>query len=79
MWSDREADAAACPGAGTAAEPARALPDGLPEGRALCPECWGFVPLTGGLLAPHDAFRGAVDDIEAADRAAWFNEHGWSG
>lgn len=79
MWSDREADAAACPGASGAAEPAPLLPDGFPAGRALCPECWGFVPLTAGVLAPHDTFRGAGDDAEASDRAAWFNAYGWSG
>jgi hypothetical protein len=78
MWSDREADAAACRGAGAAAEPAPLLRNGFPGGRALCAVCWGFVPIDDGVRTPHDAFRGANDDIEAADRAAWFNEYGWS-
>lgn len=78
MWSDRQADAAACPGAGTAAEPAAALPNGFPHGRGLCPVCWGFVPVADGALVAHDAFRGAADETEAADRAAWFNASGWS-
>jgi hypothetical protein len=79
MWSDREADAAACPGAGTPAFPAPTLEDGFPGGRALCPQCWGFVALAGDVLAPHDAFRGAADDVEAGERASWFNTYGWSG
>jgi hypothetical protein len=78
MWSDVQADAAACPGAGRTATAAPALANGFPDGRALCPECWGFVPLDGDVVAPHDAFRGAADDAETADRAAWFNAYGWS-
>jgi hypothetical protein len=78
MWSDREADAAACVGAGAPAAPAPRLDDGFPGGRALCPQCWGFVPVDGAALAPHDAFRGAEDDAEAAARAAWFNVFGWT-
>ncbi|MBZ4485868.1 hypothetical protein LQ938_10200 [Microbacterium sp. cx-55] len=78
MWSDRQADAAACPGSGAPAEPAHPLPNGFPHGRALCPECWGFAAVADGVLTLHDAFRGAEDDTAAADRAAWFNVSGWS-
>lgn len=78
MWSDREADAAACAGSGAPATPAPRLADGFPDGRALCPECWGFAPVVGTALAAHDAFRGAADAEEAAARGAWFNAFGWT-
>lgn len=77
MWSDLQADAAACPGTGAAAPRAAVLADGFPHGDALCTSCWGFVPREDGLIAPHDAFRGAVDAADAAHRAAWFNAFGW--
>lgn len=83
MWSDREADPPACPGSGTAAAPAPALPDGFPGGRALCPVCLDFVTLTGavtdaGALVAHETFRGASDPDEAQHRADWFNTFGWT-
>lgn len=77
MWSDREADAPLCPGSRAPATPAPRLADGFPHGTALCEACWGFVPLDDGLLAPHDAFRGADDVEEAGRRSVWFNTHGW--
>lgn len=77
MWSDREADPPLCPGSGAPAAPASRVPDGFPHGAALCEACWGFVPLDDGMLAPHDAFRGAADAAEADQRSAWFNAHGW--
>ncbi len=77
MWSDAEADPLACPGGGSAARPARALPDGFPFGRALCPECTGFVAVESGRLASHDAYR-AGDPIEDERRADWFNNVGWN-
>jgi len=77
MWSDREADPPLCPGSGAPAAPASRVPDGFPHGAALCEACWGFVPLDDGMLAPHDAFRGAADAAEADRRSAWFNAHGW--
>lgn len=78
MWSDVEADPAACPGGGSAAQPAPLLPNGFPAGRALCPVCSDFVALDNGAVVPHDTFRGAVDGAEAANRAAWFNTVGWN-
>lgn len=77
MWSDREADAPLCSGSGAPATPAPRLADGFPHGTALCEACWGFVPLDDGLLAPHDAFRGADDAEEVGRRSVWFNTHGW--
>jgi hypothetical protein len=78
MWSERDADPPACGGSGTRVTPAPALPDGFPHGRGLCPVCAGFVPLRGGRIDPHDAFRGTDDLAAASDRAAWFNAHGWA-
>ncbi|WP_460775137.1 hypothetical protein [Microbacterium sp. GXF7504] len=78
MWSDAQADPPRCPGGGRAAEPAPTLASGFPGGRALCPECTGFVPLEDGILAAHDAFRGTVDRAEREGRAAWFNAFGWA-
>ncbi|QIG41275.1 hypothetical protein G5T42_12900 [Microbacterium sp. 4R-513] len=79
MWSDREADPAACPGSGASATAAPNLADGFPDSRALCEVCLDFVPLTdAGALEPHDAFRGARTPGEAADRAEWFNSFGWT-
>lgn len=77
MWSDAEADPLACPGAGSAERAAPPLPDGFPFGRALCPECTGFVALERGRLAPHDAYR-AGDPAEDVRRAEWFNSVGWN-
>jgi hypothetical protein len=78
MWSDREADPPRCAGSRRTAAPAALLPDGFPHGRALCPVCTEFVPLTrGDRLATHDAFAGAQTDAEADARAQWFNTNGW--
>ncbi|MDN8548537.1 hypothetical protein PUW81_005395 [Microbacterium sp. NM3R9] len=59
-------------------EPAPQLPNGFPDGRALCPVCSDFAMLRDGVIAPHDAYRGTSDPAEAADRAAWFNHVGWN-
>ena len=77
MWSDREADAPRCDGSGRAAAPAALLPDGFPHGLALCPVCWGFVPVQDDHLAEHDFFRGATSAEESTHRAEWFNAFGW--
>lgn len=47
MWSDADADPPECAGAGRTARRARPLANGFPRGRALCPVCDAFVPLTG--------------------------------
>jgi hypothetical protein len=78
MWSDRQADPAQCPGSGRPATAAAELPDGFPQGRALCETCLAFVRLTeDGRLWNHDSFRSARTDAERLDRAQWFNTHGW--
>lgn len=79
MWSDLQADPPRCPGSGEPALPATTLPDRFPAGRALCPACLGFFPLTAeSSLAEHDAFRGARSAEEASARAEWFNTFGWT-
>lgn len=78
MWADRDADPPRCEGSRADAVAAATLSDGFSDGRAPCPVCTAFVPLTADArLATHDAFRGAETDAEAAARAAWFNTHGW--
>lgn len=78
MWSDVQADAPRCPGSGSAATPAPTLADGFPDGRALCPVCWAFAPLTDdGVLAEHDSWRGDATRADADRRREWFNAHGW--
>ena len=80
LWSDREADPAQCPASGRPASPAVELPNGFPDGRALCETCLAFVRLTAdGTLWNHDSFRGARSEAERVDRADWFNIHGWGG
>jgi hypothetical protein len=77
MWSERDADPPHCPGSGRPAEPAAALPDGWPDGRALCDVCWGFEDVRAGMLAEHDSWRGDATRAEADRRREWFNAHGW--
>ncbi|GAA1992800.1 hypothetical protein [Microbacterium pumilum] len=78
MWSDREADPALCPASGMPAVAAAESADGFPHGRALCPTCLAFVRLTDdGRLWNHDSFRGTRSEAESAQRAEWFNSHGW--
>ncbi|MGH1549530.1 hypothetical protein ACRAWB_10310 [Leifsonia poae] len=77
MWSDEGADPARCPGSGEPAEPAVALDDGWPDGRAACPHCQRFVPLADGRLVEHDTTDPDESDDEIAHRRAWFNAHGW--
>jgi hypothetical protein len=78
MWTDAGADALRCPGSGSPASAAPALPDGFPGGRALCPECLGFVERDdAGRLVEHDTWSPA-SDRDGAQRAAWFNAHGFS-
>lgn len=78
MWSNAQADAPRCSGSGRRASAAPSLPGGFPNGKAVCPVCWGFVALEGGALCDHDAYTRPADDDDAADRAAWFNAYGWS-
>ncbi|MDQ1076028.1 MULTISPECIES: hypothetical protein [Microbacterium] len=78
LWSEAQADPPECAGAGAPAEPAVTLADGFPGGRALCPVCWGFVPLDdAGRLLAHDTWRGDPTREEADRRRVWFNAHGW--
>jgi|GEM_PF-119375 len=78
LWSDAGSDPARCAGSGQPGEPAATLPDGYPDGRALCPRCQRFVTLDGdGHLAPHDASDDGESDAEIARRRAWLNTHGW--
>ncbi|KEP74811.1 hypothetical protein HR12_03920 [Microbacterium sp. SUBG005] len=78
LWSELQADAPECPGAGSPAEPAATLDDGFPDGRAVCPVCWAFVDVTAeGTLAPHDSWRGDESREEADRRREWFNAFGW--
>jgi hypothetical protein len=75
MWTDAGADALRCPGSGSPGIPAPVLASGFPGGSALCPHCLGFVPLDAGRLVEHDTWSAASD---SADRAEWFNTHGFS-
>lgn len=75
LWTDVAADPAHCPGSAEHGEPAPALPDGYPGGRALCPRCLGFVALDAdGRLASHDTSEA---DADTRRRAEWFNTFGW--
>ena len=54
------------------------LENGFPDGRAVCPVCWAFVPLEDdGTLSPHDTWRGDPTRAEADQRRVWFNAYGW--
>lgn len=75
MWTDAAADPARCPGSGLPAQPAEALADGYPHGRALCETCLRFVPLEDGLLVTHDASDTGESDLEVERRREWFNTH----
>lgn len=78
MWTDAGADALRCLGSGESGEPAAALADGYPDGRALCPVCLRFVPLDdAGRLVEHDTTDETETDAEARRRGEWFNAHGW--
>ncbi len=78
MWTDDGADPIHCPGSGEPGEPAQALADGWPEGRAACPRCQRFVALDAdGRLVEHDTSDPDEPDDEIAHRRAWFNANGW--
>ncbi|MDZ8202064.1 hypothetical protein RZO50_11105 [Microbacterium sp. SSW1-59] len=77
MWADTGADPLRCTGSGTTGAPAATLPDGWPHGHALCPTCHRFVPLHGGVLAPHDTSDPAETQAGALRRREWFNTFGW--
>ncbi len=77
MWTDAAADAARCPGSGTPGHPAEPLADGYPHGRALCPTCLRFIPLTDGGLRDHDTSDRDETEDETAHRRDWLNTHGW--
>lgn len=55
---------------------AATLPDGYPDGRALCPHCLRLVALDDGRLEPHDASDEAEPDTEIARRREWMNQLG---
>jgi hypothetical protein len=76
MWADAAADLPRCSGSGAPGAPAATLPDGFPEGRALCPTCLRFVPLDEvGRLVQHDTSDPAENDSEIVQRRSWFNTH----
>jgi hypothetical protein len=78
MWTDAAADAARCQGSGEPGRPAERLPDGYPEGRALCERCLRFIDLEAeNRLVKHDTADETETDAEAARRREWFNAHGW--
>ncbi|MFI8633291.1 hypothetical protein ACIGEP_11900 [Microbacterium sp. NPDC077663] len=77
MWTDAAADPARCAGSGEPGEPAAALSDGWPHGRALCLVCHRFIPLEDGVLAEHDTSDRDESDAETAHRREWLNTHGW--
>ena len=45
MWTDAGADDPHCPGSGSPGTAAPTLANGFPGGRAVCPDCLGFVAL----------------------------------
>ncbi len=78
MWTDASADAPRCAGSGESGEPAATMPDGYPDGRALCAVCLRFVELdAAGRLREHDTSAEAEPEGEARRRQEWFNVHGW--
>ena len=78
MWTDAAADPPRCPGSGEPREPAATLPDGFPDGRALCPVCLRFIDLDEtGRLIEHDTSDPAEPDAEVGRRREWLNAHGW--
>jgi len=78
MWSDLQADAARCPGSGEPGVPAQTLPDGFPDGRALCDVCHRFIALDpGGRKVEHDTADPGESDAEVVHRREWFNTFGW--
>ncbi len=76
MWADPASDPLRCPGSGEPAVAAATLPDGYPDGRALCPHCLRLVALDDGRLEPHDASDEAEPDTEIARRREWMNQLG---
>lgn len=78
LWGDAGSDPPRCAGSGEPGEPAAALPDGYPDGRALCQKCQRFVTLDEhGRLVPHDASDEGESDAEVSRRREWLNAHGW--
>ena len=78
MWSDAASDVPRCLGSDTAGVPAEPLPDGYPDGRALCERCLRFIALDAeNRLVEHDTTDPAETDAESARRREWFNLHGW--
>jgi len=77
MWAEAAADPLRCDGTGLAGRSAATLPDGWPDGRALCPICHRFVALDDGVLAPHDTSDPGEPETEALRRRDWFNTIGW--
>lgn len=76
MWTNAGADAPRCPGSRSPASVAPVLDSGFPDGRALCTTCLEFVALEDGRLIEHDT-GSAASDVEATERADWFNAFGW--
>lgn len=78
MWNDTSADPPRCPGSGEPGTPAQTLPDGFPDGRALCERCLRFIDLDAiGRLAEHDTTDATETDADALRAREWFNTHGW--
>ena len=78
MWTDAAADDPRCPGSGSLGRAVPTLASGFPGGRAVCPDCLGFVALDPDeRLVAHDTWS-AASDREAVERAEWFNTYGWT-
>jgi len=78
MWTDAGADDPRCPGSGSLGRAVPTLASGFPGGRAVCPDCLGFVALDPDeRLVAHDTWS-AASDHEAVERAEWFNTYGWT-
>jgi hypothetical protein len=78
MWTDAGADDPRCRGSGSRGTVAPTSSNGFPGGRAVCPDCLGFVALgADGRLVAHDTASAASEE-EAVERAEWFNTHGWT-
>ena len=78
MWTDAAADDPRCPGCGSLGRAVPTLASGFPGGRAVCPDCLGFVALDPDeRLVAHDTWS-AASDHEAVERAEWFNTYGWT-
>ena len=78
LWSELGADPLHCPGSGEPGTSAETLPDGFPDGRALCSHCLRFIALDpAGRLVDHDTSDPHETDSEIEHVREWMNTHGW--